>query len=217
MIKQQLKYVKRTSIVGLLTAACASFIASPSMASDRYVDQGRVTSVTPRLEQISVPRQICETTYQEQVTQARRPSIAGSVIGGIAGGLLGSTVGRGNGRIAMAAVGAGVGAVVGDRMSQRNQVNDRQVRMVPIQTCREVADVQTIESGYDVTYQYNGREYRTVTTQHPGSTIEVDVSVLPRLPLASVQNPINRIEYREPWQGRRSGERRSNRHERHYY
>lgn len=217
MIKQQIKFVKCARLVGLLTAACASVIASTSEASDRYIDQGHVTSVTPRLEQVTVPRQICDTTYQEQVIQTRRPSVAGSVIGGIAGGLLGSTVGRGNGRVAMAAVGAGLGAVVGDRISQLHETNQRQVRMVPVETCREVADVRTIESGYDVTYQYNGREYRTVTMQHPGDTIEVDVSVLPRLPLASVQNQMNRIEYRDPWQGKSRDQRRRHYHDRQYY
>lgn len=162
-------------VPALFTAA----FALPAMATDQYNDTARVLSVTPQTERVNVPRQECRTEYQQQsYSNGGERSIAGAVIGGIAGGLLGNTIGRGKGRIAAAAVGAGVGAIAGDRIgNQHNQVSS--TRTVPVESCYQVDNWQTVNTGYLVSYEYNGRNYTTVTSTHPGRYIDVNVAVAP--------------------------------------
>ncbi|MDP3087259.1 MAG: glycine zipper 2TM domain-containing protein [Methylotenera sp.] len=163
----------------LLPALLATVFAAPSMATDQYNDTARVISATPQTERVNVPRQECRTEYQQQsYNNGGDRSIAGAVIGGIAGGLLGNTIGRGKGRIAAAAVGAGVGAIAGDRIGNQNN-HGVGTRSVPVQSCYQVDNWQTVNSGYLVAYEYNGRNYTTVTNSHPGRYIDVNVAVSP--------------------------------------
>jgi len=163
----------------LLPALLATVFAAPAMATDQYNDTARVISATPQTERVNVPRQECRTEYQQQsYNNGGDRSIAGAVIGGIAGGLLGNTIGRGKGRIAAAAVGAGVGAIAGDRIGNQNN-HGGGTRTVPVESCYQVDNWQTVNTGYFVTYEYNGRNYTTVTNSHPGRYIDVNVAVSP--------------------------------------
>lgn len=171
----------------LLLTAMAVF-TTPVMANDQYVDSARVLSVTPQTENVNIPRQECRTEYQQQSYSSQNNSIMGAVIGGVAGGLLGNTIGRGNGRVAAAAVGAGVGAIAGDRISRNNTVN---TRSVPVETCYQVDNWQTVNTGYLVAYEYNGRTYSTVTAVDPGDYIDVNVIVTPN---SRVVSQVNYIE-----------------------
>jgi uncharacterized protein YcfJ len=205
------KFVK-TSIKGLVPTVLLSVLAMPVMATDQYTDQGRVLSVTPQFEKINVPRQECRTEYQEQVSQRNNQSITGTVLGGIAGGLLGSTIGRGNGRVAAAAVGAGIGAIAGDRISNRDR-NYQTVRTVPVQSCYQVDHWQTVETGYHVSYEYNGRQYSTVMAQRPGQFIDLNVSVAPNAQFMGNQN-VTVIDYDHDRPYRKYNNRRFEEHNR---
>ncbi len=182
----------------LASALVATVFAAPVMADDQYRDSARVISVSPQTERVNMPRQECRTEYQQQSgRQEGDRSIAGAVIGGVAGGLLGNTIGRGNGRIAAAAIGAGVGALAGDRIGNQNN-NGATSRSVPVQSCYQVDNWQTVNSGYLVTYEYNGRTYSTVMNEHPGNVIDVNVAVSPST------RPFSQITYSEPSWGNRS-------------
>lgn len=191
---------------------------SVSAEADQYTDRARVLSVTPQTEHVNVPREECRTEYQQQSYREDR-SIGGAVIGGIAGGLLGSTIGRGNGRVAAAAVGAGVGAVVGDRVDNNNRVVS--TRTVPVQACYTVDSWQTVNTGYLVAYEYNGRTYTTVTDEAPGRYIDVDVAVgrngHPNRYSTPQVTYIASAPYQEPrWNKRDNGKHRGwDKHNRH--
>ncbi len=188
----KLNVVNGMRVTMLAPALIAAVFATPAMADDQYTDTARVLSVTPQTERVNVPRQECRTEYQQQsYSNGNDHSIAGAVIGGIAGGLLGNTVGRGNGRIAAAVVGAGVGAIAGDRIAN-NRSNVVTTRTVPVQSCYQVDNWQTVNSGYLVTYEYNGRTYNTVTSTHPGNYIDVNVAVAPN------SRVVSQISYIEP-------------------
>lgn len=175
----KLNVVNGMRVTMLAPVLVATVFATPAMADDQYADTARVLSVTPQTERVNMPRQECRTEYQQQsYSNGGDHSIAGAVIGGIAGGLLGNTIGRGNGRIAAAAVGAGVGAIAGDRIGNGRN-NAVTTRSVPVQSCYQVDNWQTVNSGYFVTYEYNGRTYNTVTSDHPGRYIDVNVAVAP--------------------------------------
>jgi uncharacterized protein YcfJ len=184
-------------------AFLAAAFATPVMADDMYTDTARVLSVTPQVERVNVPREECRTEYQQQsYRDDRGHSIAGAVIGGIAGGLLGNTVGRGSGRVAATAVGAGVGAIAGDRIAN-SRSNVVTTRTVPVQSCYQVDNWQTVNSGYLVAYEYNGRTYNTVTSEHPGRYIDVNVAVAPNSRVVSQVGYLEPAYYDKP--GKRKG------------
>ena len=110
-----------------------------------------------------------------------------TVIGGIAGAVLGSKVGGGTGTYAATAIGSMIGGMAGRQVYenvQRNRTQRGTVRVcdpVPVQdgysTSRTVNDGGV--SGYDVTYEYAGRQFTTRTNYHPGDRIRVRVDVRP--------------------------------------
>ncbi len=187
--------MRQMIVLGLLTAS----VATPALAGhddryeDRYEDRARVISVTPQFERVNTPRQECRTEYvRESYYEQPQRSPGGAILGGITGGLLGSTIGRGGGRVAAAAVGAGIGAVVGDRIDNGHGYRGRErVETRPVESCVTVDNWQNVPAGYLVNYEYNGRQYSTVTERDPGRFIPVRVEVRPN-------GYVSDVIYREP-------------------
>ncbi len=167
--------MRQTLLLGLIAAT----ISMPTLADDDYEDRGRVISATPQFERVNSPRQECRTEYvRESYYEAPQRSLGGAIIGGLTGGLVGSRFGGGSGRIATAAIGAGVGAIVGDRIDNNRQAYGRErVETRPVERCVQVDNWQNIPAGYLVNYEYNGRQYSTVTDNHPGQFVPVQVAV----------------------------------------
>lgn len=216
-----MQVVKNLSKKMLLPAVFAAAFASPAMATDQYNDLARVISATPQVERVNVPRQECRTEYQQQQSyrQGGNTNLTGAIIGGVAGGLLGNTVGRGSGRTAAAAVGAGVGALVGNNIGNNyNNNHYRGTRTVPVESCYQVDNWQSVTTGYLVTYEYNGRNYTTVTNNHPGRYIDVNVAVAPQ------RQAVTQINYDDSsrwnnsrWDDDGYRKHRKNRHHREHY
>ncbi|MGB4811173.1 MAG: glycine zipper 2TM domain-containing protein [Methylophilaceae bacterium] len=206
---QVIKYLKPQTLVPALIAAV---LAIPAMATDQYNDMARVISATPQTERVNVPRQECRTEYQQQsYNYGGNNNVAGAIIGGVAGGLLGNTIGKGHGRTAAAAVGAGVGALVGNNIANNNYRQGS--RSVPVENCYQVNNWQTVNTGYLVTYEYNGRTYNTVTTERPGRYIDVNVAVAPQ------RQAVTQINYSQQYNGGSrwdDGDNHRGRHERQH-
>ena len=130
-------------------------------------EQGRVLSATPVLQQVGVPQQVCGN---ETIYSGNRTSGAGAVIGAIAGGAAGNAIGRGNGRAAATAIGVLGGAVLGNQIEGNGQPHYQNVQRCNTETYYENRTV-----GYDVVYEYAGRQYTTRTQTDPGRWIAVTV------------------------------------------
>lgn len=149
-----------------------------------FQDWARVTNVQPQYQRVNVPQQQCTTEIvydQHGAYRSDNRSLGGVVIGGLAGGILGNQVGGGSGKTAATAAGAVVGAIVGDRISNDGYRGGHQqvVRGREVQRCYTVDQWENRLTGYDVTYEYNGRRYTRVMQQHPGNRVRVNVSVSP--------------------------------------
>jgi uncharacterized protein YcfJ len=101
-----------------------------------------------------------------------------TVVGGVAGAVLGSRVGGGNGRLVGTAVGTMVGGAAGRSIYDANNHGyehgtERVCEPVSYHEQRERVD------GYDVTYEYAGRQYHTRSDYNPGDRIRVRVDVVP--------------------------------------
>ena len=111
-----------------------------------------------------------------------------TVVGGIAGAVLGSKVGGGSGSYAASAIGSMVGGMAGRQIyeqTQRNRYGQRQgtVRVCdpePVGGHGGYGNVRTgSANAYDVTYEYNGRQYTRRMDYHPGDRVRVRVDVSP--------------------------------------
>lgn len=99
---------------------------------------------------------------------------------------------------ALSLVAALVGGNATAQSSQSQQVQARVTAATPV---RE-ADGST---GYNVTYEYNGRQYTTRTAGYPGSTIPVEVSpygvaTMPVAPQASLSPGESLDDRTPPWE-----------------
>jgi len=139
-----------------------------------------VVGVSPITEQVNHPTQQCWTESQQVTQVVQQPrSPFGAIIGGVAGGLLGATIGHGNGRVAAAAIGAGVGAITGDTVANQNS-GSTVTSTVPVQRCQQVNNFETVTTGYQVIFEYDGQRFSTRLPYNPGNQMRVNVTVTPR-------------------------------------
>ena len=158
-----------------------AMLALTQANANAYEAVAKVVSTSPITETVNHPTQQCWTEYQ-QTTQfvPQQNSPVGALIGGLAGGLIGSTVGQGTGKAAAAAGGAVLGAITGDRLANRNAAAGSYTTATPVQRCRQVDNLETVTSGYAVTYEYNGQLFKTTLPYNPGNELRVNVAVTPR-------------------------------------
>ena len=149
------------SAMGAIGLVCAGTASAEEV--------GRVISSTPVVQQVAVPRQVCNQQVA-QVQQAQPTSGGGAVLGAIVGGLLGNTVGGGMGRAAATGVGVVAGAAVGNSLEQRNQYASQ-----PVTQCTTQTAYENRTTGYNVQYEYAGKTYNVQMPYDPGPTIRLNI------------------------------------------
>jgi uncharacterized protein YcfJ len=159
-----------------LILSAALLLAPPAALAAQYDGYAQVRRVTPRYEQVNIPRQECRSEYIQPSPAGRGDSYVGSVIGGITGAIVGNQVGRGHGNVAATALGAITGAIVGDRLQNRagGDWGGREIRR-----CRTRDQWERRLVGYRVVYEYAGHRYTALLPNDPGDTLRVRVSVEP--------------------------------------
>ena len=191
-------------ILGMAVASAFAAAAGTASAQQVYGDVARVISSNPIYERGYATRRECRTEqvtgYEERRSVPPAPeeyrasgesggSGAGAIIGAIIGGVIGhqfgmSSAGRDHGTAAGAVIGGLVGSQAerGSDTGYQRASRDVPVERVPVtrevQRCSDVADGRRI-AGYDVRYEYNGREFRTRMPYDPGPQIPVNVEVRP--------------------------------------
>lgn len=136
-----------------------------------------VRNVRPIVEQATTPRKVCEDVTVKRRAPGSDNHVVGTVVGAAVGGLLGNQVGRGNGRKAATVAGAVGGGLVGHEVGVRH---DAKRTVTSTETrCRTVNDSSDKVTGYDVTYEYQGRSYTTRMDHDPGPRLQVQPSVTP--------------------------------------
>ncbi|MBJ7311106.1 MULTISPECIES: glycine zipper 2TM domain-containing protein [Rugamonas] len=161
----------------IVSALCLG--ALPLSQAADFEEFGRVVRVSPQVEQINRPRQECRTEYVQVQQPQQQRSAGGSIIGGIAGALIGNQVGGGTGRTVATAAGAIAGAVAGDRIDNSNQYQGGGTTEQAVKQCRTVDHWESRTSGYEVTYDYRGRNYTSIMSYDPGERVKLRVSVEP--------------------------------------
>ena len=143
--------------------------------SDEY---GRVIESRP-LYASGNAREECWNTRSNRFEEPRssRDSHvgAGTAIGAIAGGVVGHQVGNGRGNTAATVGGALLGGLLGHNIENRNNDDEPDFDR---SRCRVLAQHGANAVGYDVRYDYKGREYVARLDHDPGPYVKVgrDVS-----------------------------------------
>ncbi|HMN20854.1 MAG TPA: glycine zipper 2TM domain-containing protein [Ottowia sp.] len=142
-----------------ITLALAAVLAATGAQAQATVN-ARVLAATPVYE--NVPVQQCAPAGYGGYTNG-----AGAAIGALLGGLIGSQFGSGSGH----AAGAVLGTIGGAFLGNAAEAQQRGHSGGGCDTAYE-----THLTGYDVTYEYGGRQYQTRTDRAPGRWLQVPVA-----------------------------------------
>ncbi len=160
-------------------------------------ETGRVLSSTPIIQQVAVPRQVCNT---QQVAVEPQRSGAGALMGGIAGGAMGNAIGGGSGRAAATMLGIVGGAILGDRIESPGPT-----QLQNVQSCNTQTFYENRTAGYNVVYEFAGKQYTTTMANDPGPTIPLHVSPVAgnnpppvRAPVQTISGDYYQPAYTEP-------------------
>ena len=178
-----------------LALAAAALPAASAFASQSFDDRARVISSRPILDRIPITREECwnerQRVYEDRRvtrTDTGAPIGAGTVLGAVVGGVIGRQFGDSNrGKNQGTAAGAIVGGLIGHQVESGNAnatTTERvEVERVPVERnverCRQVQEVREATVGYDVRYEYAGREFTTRLDRDPGRNLRVRVDVTP--------------------------------------
>lgn len=174
---------------GLALASGAALADSPGNPFDRRYDReddldfAEVVHVEPIRRQVRVSEPVREC-WQETRAASDGPfssnHVGGTLLGGAIGTVVGNQVGRGRGKDVARVAGAIIGGAIGHKVAV-----DRALQRGGELRSYERCDVRYRDSfveridGYDVTYEYAGREYMTRMPYDPGDRIRVRVDVTP--------------------------------------
>jgi uncharacterized protein YcfJ len=180
-------------LVLAIASICAA-AAPAAYASESFTDRARVVGVRPVHDRIPVTREECwndvQRGYEERrVTRTDTGATIGpgTVLGAIVGGVVGHQFGSSSGgRDRGTAAGAIVGGLVGNQIErdQRGEPSrSTEVERVPVERnverCRTVNEVREATLGFDVKYEYGGRQFTTRLDRDPGRFLRVEVNVAP--------------------------------------
>ena len=155
----------------LAPAAFAQYYSRDYDNRDNYRQSARVIESRPVYEGVA-GRDECwnpRAGHYEEVRPENKTRIGkGAAIGAVAGGVLGHQVDSGGGT----AAGAILGGIIGHQIERHN--NDNPQDDLDFSRCRSTAgnDGNRL-MGYDVRYEYNGREYVARMDHDPGRRLRV--------------------------------------------
>ena len=182
--------MNKSLVTALAAAACG---IAPAAFAQSFQDHARVVSVHAVNERIPVQREECwnehHRVYENRTvtrTDTGAPIGAGTVLGAIVGGVAGHQVGHGRGNDVATAAGAIVGGLVGNNIDRQNSAPPSEVTEVDrvpvdrnVERCRQVREVREAVVGYDVQYEYRGRQFSTRMPYDPGRMVPVRVDLAP--------------------------------------
>jgi uncharacterized protein YcfJ len=132
---------------------------------------GHVISSVPVLQQVQVPRQVCN---QPGPVMAPPTSGGGGLVGALVGGGIGSTIGHGSGNAAAIVAGTLIGAIAGNNVEASNLQAQAAAQSMP--QCMTEMTLENRVVGYNVTYDYAGRQSTVQMPYDPGPTVRLQVS-----------------------------------------
>ncbi len=153
----------------------AAWIMMLSTAAVQAQEVGKVISSTPIIQQVAVPRQVCNT---QQVVSGGQKSGAGAAMGAIAGGVIGNQMGQGTGNALATMAGLVGGAILGEKIEGPGTPEVKNV-----QSCSQQMFYENRTMAYNVVYEFAGKQYSVQMPQDPGPTVRLQIT--PMVPAAN--------------------------------
>ena len=165
--KDYTSLMKNSSLHNALLTGLMTVLAGLSLSTQAQ-EVGKVISSTPIIQQVAVPRQVCNN---EQVVTQGQKSGAGAAMGAIAGGAIGNSMGQGSGRAAATMLGLFGGAILGDKVEGPGTPEVRNV-----QNCSQQMFYENRTMAYNVVYEFAGKQYTVQMPQDPGPTVRLQIT-----------------------------------------
>lgn len=167
-MSQKLSKIAFAALLALAGAAALAQAQPVPLAVQPAGEMGRVISTTPVIQQFAVPTQVCGT---QQIAVQQPKSGAGGLMGAIAGAAVGNSVGAGSGRALATMIGVIGGAAMGD-----NVEGSPPAQVQNVQNCSNQTNYENRTVGYNVVYEYGGKQYNVQMPQAPGQFIALQVT-----------------------------------------
>ena len=164
--------MKKTSIQITLLAGLMAALATSAVQAQEV---GKVISSTPIIQQVAVPRQVCNNQH---VVTGGQKSGAGAAMGAIAGGVIGNQMGKGSGNALATMAGLVGGAILGDNIEGPGTPE-----MKNVQNCSQQMFYENRTMAYNVVYEFAGKQYTVQMPQDPGPTVRLQIT--PMAPAAN--------------------------------
>ncbi len=186
--------MKKTNVNQILNLSALAAVGLFGSAGASAMDiMARVISSTPVVQQVAVPRQVCNN--QQVITQAPKTG-GGALLGAVAGGAAGNAIGNGGGRAVATMLGLFGGAILGDRIEGPG---GQQVQNV--QQCSTQTYYENRPSHFNVVYEYQGTQYNTQMATDPGQFVRLQVTPVGSIsapPQPAFQNQPNPVYPQQP-------------------
>jgi uncharacterized protein YcfJ len=156
--------------IGAVAVTALGAIAASDTGLNPFRDYATVVAVEPAFDERRVPREACrEEMVERQVEPKDEKRVTGAVIGAAIGGVLGNQVGDGSGRTAATIAGAAAGGYAGSKIQKQMQAGNTET--VAEQRCATVYDVERTPAGFDVTWEFEGRQGVVRMDSDPGERL----------------------------------------------
>ncbi len=178
------------SAIALVLASAAAladhddgpYVGSPGRYDD--ADYADVVRVEPLRREVRVSEPVREC-WQETRPASQGPfsynHVGGTLVGSAIGVAVGNQIGRGSGKDVARVAGALIGGAIGHNVSvdRQRQLGRDGTQVVERCDVRYRDRFEERVDGYEVTYEYAGREYVTRLPYDPGERLRVRVAVTP--------------------------------------
>ena len=160
-------------IVGAVAVTAIGAVAGTRYGLNPFGDYAKVVAVEPAFDQHQTAREVCnDVAVERQVEPKDKKRVAGAAIGAVVGGVIGHQVGSGSGNDAATVAGAAAGGYAGSKIQKKMQENNTET--VIENRCATVYDTQRVPAGFDVTYEYEGRQATVRMDEAPGERIRME-------------------------------------------
>lgn len=159
--------------VGAVAVTALGAAASSKYGLNPFQDYAKVVAVEPAYDVERSSREVCnDVAVERQVEPKDKQRVAGTVIGAVVGGVVGHQIGSGRGNDVATVAGAAAGGYAGNRIQKNMQENNTETVTEP--RCATVWDSHKIPAGFDVTYEWEGRQEVVRMQDDPGERIRIE-------------------------------------------
>ena len=159
--------------IGAVAVTAVGAVASSHYGLNPFGDYAKVVAVEPAYDMQRTSREVCgDVAVEQQVEPRDKHRIAGTAIGAVVGGIVGHEIVSGKADDAATAAGAVAGGYAGNQIQKKMQQGNTE--SVAQNRCTTVYDSERVPAGFDVTYEWEGRQEVVRMDEAPGERIRIE-------------------------------------------